>query len=523
LSDPRPVRLLRGFATVGAWTMGSRVLGFVRDVMIAAYLGAGPAAEAFFVAFRLPNMFRRFFAEGAFNMAFVPLFAKRLEGDGPDAARAFAEEALAALTAALLALTVAAQIAMPALTLALAAGFAGDPAKFDLAVHYGRIAFPYLFCMSLTALFSGVLNALGRFGAPAAAPILLNVVLIAAMALAGALGLDVGDALVWGVPVAGVAQAALVIWAARRAGLGLRLRRPRLTPGVRRLVRLGIPGAISGGATQINLVIGTLVASFFDGAVAWLSYADRLYQLPLGVVGAAVGVVLLPELARRVRAGDAEGGREAMRRAAEFALALTLPAAVALVAMPDAIIGALFGRGAFTADDVAATAAATAVYALGLPAYVLQKVVQPAYFAREDMDAPLRYALIAMGLNTAIAVAAAPVVGFIAIPAATVIAAWAQMWLLARGARAHGGVGWDRRLRRATIRLVVAALGMGAALWAAGRTDALLDPATRLPALALAVAGGGALYAALALATGAVRAADLRAALRRGGQARTKT
>jgi putative peptidoglycan lipid II flippase len=212
-----------------------------------------------------------------------------------------------------------------------------------------------------------------------------------------------------------------------------------------------------------------------------------------------------------------------MSRAAEFALALTLPAAVALVAMPDAIVGALFGRGAFTAEDVSATAAATAIYALGLPAYVLQKVVQPAYFAREDMDAPLRYALIAMGLNTAIAAAGAPLVGFLAIPAATVIAAWAQLWLLARGARAHGGARWDGRLRRASLRIAASALGMGAALWAVGGLDLMHDPATRLLALAAAVAGGAGLYAALVLATGALRVSDLKAALRRGRQAGAKT
>jgi putative peptidoglycan lipid II flippase len=299
--------------------------------------------------------------------------------------------------------------------------------------------------------------------------------------------------------------------------MGLRLRRPRLTPGVRRLVRLGVPGAISGGATQINLVIGTLIASFFDGAVAWLSYADRLYQLPLGVVGAAVGVVLLPELSRRVRAGDEAGGREAMSRASEFALALTLPAAAALIAMPGVIVGILFERGAFTAADVAATAAATAVYAAGLPAYVLQKVVQPAYFAREDMDAPLRFALVAMGLNTVIAAAGAPLIGFLAIPLGTVIAAWAQLFLLLRGARRHGPSPWDARLRRAAPRIALAAAAMGGALWFVAGHPIFADTVWRIPALGAAVAGGAALYAALTLALGGLRIADLRAAVRRGG------
>jgi len=511
-----PTRLLRGFLTVGGWTMASRVLGFARDVLIAALLGAGPAAEAFFAAFRLPNMFRRLFAEGAFNAAFVPLFAKRLEGEGVGAARAFAEEALAVLLAALLALTAVALVAMPLLMLLLAGGFARDAEQFALAVFYARIEFPYLLCMSVAALLSGALNALGRFAAPAAAPILLNAALIGAMGLAVGLAWPVGDALAWGVLTAGVAQAGMLWLAARAAGLRLSLCRPRLTPGVRRLVRLGVPGAVSGGAMQINLLIGTLVASFFPGAVAWLSYADRLYQLPLGVVGVAIGVVLLPELSRRVRSDDAAAARDAFNRSAEFALALTLPAAAALVAMPALIVGVLFERGAFGAQDTAQTALAVALFALGLPAYVLQKVLQPLYFAREDTVTPLRFALAGMALNTAASVAGAPVAGFAAVAAGTALAAWAQVALLARGARGFGDAAVaDARLRRSVPRLALSAAVMGLALWAAQAAAVPLEGPARAALLAACVAGGGALYAGLVAATGAVRPADLRAALGR--------
>lgn len=518
-----PVRLMRGFATVGGLTMASRVLGFARDVLIAALLGAGPMAEAFFVAFRLPNMFRRFFAEGAFNMAFVPLFAKRLEGEGDEAtrrvaARDFAEEALAALTAVLLALTAVALVAMPALMLVLAGGFADDAERFDLAVAYARIEFPYLLCMSMTALFSGVLNAMGRFAAPAAAPILLNVFLIGAMGLASAAAWPVGDALAWGVLAAGFAQAAMVWEAARRSGMALRLRRPRLTPGVRRLARLGAPGALAGGATQINLVVGTLIASFFPGAVAWLSYADRLYQLPLGVVGVAIGVVLLPELSRRVRRGDEAGARDAMNRAAELCLALTLPAAAALAVVAGPIVSVLFGRGAFSPEDVAATATATALYALGLPAYVLQKVVQPIFFAREDMDSPLRYAVAAMATNVVVAAAGAPLIGYVAIPLGTVLGAWLQLWLLMRGARARDPAARaDARLAKAAPRLLAASLAMGLALWLGAQAleSELAAPGLRWLALSGLMIGGGALYAALAVTSGGVRLGDLRAAMRR--------
>ncbi|TYO89201.1 putative peptidoglycan lipid II flippase [Oceanicella actignis] len=531
----RAPRLGRAFATVGLWTMASRVLGFARDVMIAAALGSGPAAQAFVVAFSLPNLFRRFFAEGAFNMAFVPMFAKRLEGEGPEAARAFAEDALSALTAILIGFTLAAQLAMPWLVLALASGFADD-ARLELTTALGRIAFPYILFISLAALFSGVLNSLGRFAAAAAAPVLLNVVLIAALALesAGALSalpavgppgadaparLHAGTVLAWACLAAGLAQLALVRAAARRAGMALVLRRPRLTPELRRLAIVALPAALAGGVVQINLVVGRQVASYFDGAVAWLYYADRLYQLPLGVVGVAIGVVLLPDLARRLRAGDAAGGRESANRAAEFALALTLPAAAALIAMPGPMVGVLFGRGAFAPEDVAATALAAAIYGAGLPAFTLQKVVQPIYFAREDTRSPFRFALWGMAANAAIAIGLAPAIGYLSAALATTAAGWLNLLLLWRGARAFGGAAEpDARLRRRAPRLAAASalMGLGAAGMATAAAPWLEAPGWRYAALAGLVAASAALYGAAAWALGAMRPAELRAALRRG-------
>ena len=514
--NARPIRLIRAFATVGGWTMASRILGFIRDIMIAAFLGAGPVAEAFFVAFRLPNMFRRFFAEGAFNMAFIPLFAKRLEG-GEDA-KGFAEEALAGLLTILLTLTALALVFMPILMLALAAGFAEDAAKFDLAVAYGRIQFPYLLCMALTALFSGVLNAMGRFAAPAAAPVLLNVILIAAMALAATTAAPVGDALALGVLAAGFAQVWLVARAARAAGMGLGWRRPRWTPAMKRLVQLGVPGALAGGVTQVNLLIGTIIASFYAGAVAWLNYADRIYQLPLGVVGVAIGVVLLPELSRRVRADDGPGARAAFCRATEFALALTLPAAAALIAIPGPIAEVLFARGAFGAEDAAAVGAALFFFALGLPAFVMQKVLQPAYFAREDTMTPLKYAAASMALNTAVSLGGAPLIGWMAIPLGTALAGWLNLALLWRGARAFGDAARpDERLTRRLPRLILATTLMGAAVWLAAGwlAGALATPGLRYAALGALVAGGAAIYAGLAMGLGAVSVKELKGAMRR--------
>src|SRR5690625_87415 len=250
-STMRPIRLLMSFLTVGGLTMASRILGFVRDVMIAAFLGAGPVAEAFFVAFRLPNMFRRFFAEGAFNMAFVPMFAKKVEGDGEAVARAFGREAQSVLLTALVVLTILAEIAMPLLVKALASGF--DQSTFELAVLLSRIGFPYILFISLTALYSGVLNSFGRFAAAAAAPTLLNIAMIIAMLLGWYWGWHMGLTLVWSSLAAGLAQLAIVFWAARRIGMAFGLRRPRLTPEVRRLVRMGIPAMLAGASSRSTL------------------------------------------------------------------------------------------------------------------------------------------------------------------------------------------------------------------------------------------------------------------------------
>ena len=511
----RGIRLLPALLTVGSWTMMSRVLGLARDVIMAALLGAGPVAQAFLIAFSLPNMFRRFFAEGAFNLAFVPMFAKKLER-GEDA-QGFARDALSGLAGVLIVFTLAGQLVMPWLVLAMASGFLGDE-RFDLAVLYGRIAFPYILFISITALLSGALNATGRFALAAAAPILMNLVMIGFLVTGWLVRGDIGLWQIWSVPVAGVAQLALVWWGAARAGLVLRPHRPRLTPELRRLARIMAPAVLAGGVVQINLLVGRQVGSFFDGAVAWLSYADRLYQLPLGVVGAAIGVVLLPDLARRLGAGDGPGGRDAVNRAAEFTLALTLPAAAALMLIPGPIVSVLFERGAFGPADTAATALAVAVYGAGLPAFVLQKVVSPLYYARHDTRTPFRFAVHAMIVNAAVAVGLAPVLGWIAAALGTTVAGWVMLVQLWRGARPMGEAAEpDARLRRALPRIMAACVAMGAALLAArfGLAGWLAAPGLRYPALGLLVAAGLASYAGAVLAFGGLRPSDLRAALRR--------
>jgi putative peptidoglycan lipid II flippase len=390
-----------------------------------------------------------------------------------------------------------------------------------MTVGYGRILFPYILFISLAALFSGALNATGRFAAAAAAPVLLNILACSAMGLGALMGHEVIRWLIWCIPVAGVAQLALVWIAAERAGLRVRPARPRLSPEMRQLVRLAIPAALSGGVLQINLLVGQWVASGFPNAVSWLYNADRLYQLPLGVVAIAIGIVLLPDLSRRLKAGDDAGGRAAYSRAQELSLALTLPCAVALVVIPLPLVSVLFERGATSADDSAAMALAVAVYGLGLPAFVLQKIVQPLYYAREDTKSPFRYALWSMAVNALVAVGLAPVVGWIAPAIATSLAAWTMVAQLLYGTRPMGDVArTDARFRQKVWRIIAASLAMGGALWAA---QLALNPLfaagwTRVPALALLIVIGMLSYAGLGSLLGAFSLSELRGMLRRKGR-----
>ncbi|WP_372833913.1 murein biosynthesis integral membrane protein MurJ, partial [Puniceibacterium confluentis] len=429
----------------------------------------------------------------------------------------FARDAMNGLGLVLLAVSAVALIFMPALVYATASGFAGSD-RFDLTVGYGRVVFPYIFFISLAALFSGVLNATGRFAVAAAAPVLLNIFVIVAMLGAHFVGGSVISALIWTVPVAGVAQLALTWYAAEQSGVRVRPGRPRLTPDMRRLMRIALPAALAGGVMQVNLLVGQQVASNFDKAVGWLYAADRLYQLPLGVVGIAVGIVLLPDLSRRLKARDDTGGRAAFSRAGEISLALTIPCAVALVVVPLPMVSVLFERGATGPDDSAAIALAVALYGLGLPAFVLQKVLQPLFFAREDTRTPFRYAVWSMIANAVIAIGLAPSIGWIAPAIATTTAGWLMVVLLLLGGRRLGEVArFDARFRRRLWRICLASALMGAAMWG---TLILLGPLFGQPgwrylALLVLLAVGALSYALAGQATGAFRLSEFRNALRR--------
>ena len=515
--------MLRNFATVGVATLASRVLGFARDILIAASLGSGPVADAFFVAFRLPNLFRRLFAEGAFNSAFIPIFAGTLQEEGRNGARKVAEEILAGLLFVLILFSALAELAMPLLIHMLAPGFAEDPSKFDLAVVLTRITFPYLLCMSVIAFLSGILNSLGKFAAAAFAPVLLNIVLIATLMLILLVGAGegplAGHYLAWGVFVAGFVQLSALVLAVLRAGFPLTLRRPRMTASVKKLLRLGVPGVIAGGVTQLNITIGTIIASFQAGAVSYLYYADRIYQLPLGVVGIAIGVVLLPDLTRKVRADNREAVDYAQNRAMEFAMFLTLPATIALLVIPNQIIGVLFERGQFTAADTALTSHALAAFAIGLPAFVLNKVLSPGFFAREDTKTPMQFATIGMVINVAGSLALFPFFAHVGIAVATSLAGWVNALLLGVTLWRRGHFHADTLLIRRLVMFLVASVLMGGCVWwlagllAPQFADAGL--AIRFGALAGLVFAGIVVFLLAAFVTGAVSLRDLRRQIRR--------
>jgi len=414
---------------------------------------------------------------------------------------------------------------MPWFIYLIGSGFSQDPEKLALAIDLTRITFPYLLFMAVVALISGVLNSLYRFAAAAAAPILLNVIFIAALVAVLPFFAEVpGHVMAWAVCVSGAAQLIFLVVAAKRAGMALRFPRPRLTPGVRRLMVLMLPGMLSAGALQINIFVGSSIASWQEGAFSFLYYADRVYQLPLGLIGIAIGIVLLPDLARKLRAGNENQAMHSLNRGLEFALLLTLPAAAALVVLAGPVIGGLFQHGRFGAQDAEATASALAAFAWGLPAFVLVKILQPAFYAREDTLTPFRYSVVSVVANVALSLFLFWQLRHVGIALATTLAAWLNAVLLGLSLRRFGFCHLDERFRRRLPRILAASAGMGLALWGLRQaTDPwLIDSfVERASALAILVVAGLAIYGILAFGLGAVSRTDLAGSLRRGGRKST--
>jgi putative peptidoglycan lipid II flippase len=496
----------RATATVGGLTALSRVAGFLRDLLIAAALGAGPVADAFFVSLKLANLLRRLFAEGAFNAAFVPLFSRLAEEDGLARARRFAGEVLAVMALALLAVVALGELAMPGLVRVIASGFAPGSLQYRLAVELGRLTFPYLLLISLAALVGGMLQAGHRFAAAAFAPVLLNLVLIAVLLASRAVGEEAARLLAMGVTLAGLVQLFWVGVAAARAGMAPLPAPPRLSPEMRRLLLLTAPGIVGIGVVQLNLLLSSWFATHLPaGTVAYLFYADRLVQLPLGIVGVALGTALLPTLSRAVRQGEA--AHDVLNRALELALLLGLPAAAGLCLLAEPIITVLFQRGAFGPEAARATAEVLACLALGVPAHVLSKVLAPGFYAREDTGTPVRVAVLALLVNAAAATVLIGPLGHVGVALAMALSSWTNALGLAWLLRRRRVLAPDPGLRRRGGFVLLAAVAMAAVLLL-GR---LLLPGPAGPAqLALLIALGAGCFFLAAWMTGALDARAMR-------------
>jgi putative peptidoglycan lipid II flippase len=489
--------------TVGGFTLLSRLTGFVRDIVLAAVLGAGPVADAFFVALRLPNHFRAIFAEGAFNAAFVPAYARIRQQGGPAGAGLFADRIFTLLLVSQVVLLALAWLLTPQVIALLAPGFARDPGRFALAVELTRITFPYLLLVSLVTLYGGILNALGRFATPAAAPILLNLSMMAALTLVIFFPTP-GHAAAWGVLIAGVLELLLVGADARRQGVLPALRALRLDQEVRLFFAKFAPATLGSAGTQVALFADTIIASFLaTGALSALYYADRLNQLPVGVIGIAAGTVLLPEMANRIAAGDEAGARNAQNQAVELTLLLSVPCLVAFLLIPDLIMRALFLRGAFTAVDAQAAAATLSAYAIGLLPFVLLRSAAVTFLARGDTTTPVIALAVAVVVNVGLKVLLMERYAQVGLAFATSIGAWVNFAMLLWFARRRGLITVDPQIVRPAVRLAVAGVALALALWLlqapvtawfAGR-ETLREEATLavLTAVGAIVYGGGVL------------------------------
>ncbi len=515
--------LARNTAVIGGLTLVSRLLGFARDLLLAAALGAGPIADAFMAALRFPNLFRRLFAEGAFSQAFVPVYSKTLAEHGEKAADTLAAEALAVLVLLTSVISALAIAAMPWINLALFGGYADNPEIFGLATLLTQITMPYLVAISVATLFAGALNARGRFFAAAAAPSLLNLCLLIGVWFYREDPIQAAFAAAVAVTISGVLQALWVALGARRSGVRTRPLWPRLSPNVKRLLALAAPAAIAGGALQINVMVSQAIASFEVGAISLLNYADRVYQLPLGLIGVAVGVAMLPRLSRLVQADDEAGARGALDEAVNLSMAFTLPAAAAMLAMPSLMLDGLFARGEFTSQNAVDGGLALFHYGWGVPAFVLAKIYAPAFFAREDTSAPMRFAVISMAINIALGAALffmlrqSGELGFPGLAVATSVAAWVNVLLMIASLARRGAYAPSPRATWRLSRILIVSAGLGAALWfAAVNRDALeaLLGSKELAVLALII-GGGLSYFAVLFLTGSVTVGEVRAALRR--------
>lgn len=514
------MNLVKAMGTIGGLTFVSRILGFVREMVFTRVMGAGMAADAFYLAFIVPNLFRRLFGEGAFSAGFVPLFSQRVSSEGGmEEAKAFAEEVLAVFLPVLMLVTLVFVVAMPAFIALQGAGWRDDPVKFSLAIELTRITFPYLIFISLVSLFSGVLNSLSRFTAAAFAPALLNFALIGALLLMPQGGPATARAMAIGVIVGGILQLALCWASVRHAGLKLRLRWPKMTPQVKELLILILPATIGSGIYYISQAFYAYFATMLpEGSIVYLGLADRLNQLPLALIGSALGTAILPSISRAVGNGELGEASRIQGQATDLAMLLTLPAAIALAVAAGPIVTVLFQDGRFTAEDSATTSLVLSIVVAGLPAYVMLKVLTPGFYARKDMKTPLYVMSAMLLLGIVLNFALIPYFGIAALAFTTALSSWLNALLLYAILHRRNHFRLEGWLLGRLIRQLVACLAMAAALWGVkGLFDGWFDGSTiqKLIALTALIGTGGLVYLGLAWVIGAVDRDEILLLLRR--------
>jgi putative peptidoglycan lipid II flippase len=491
--------MLRRIFTVGGFTLLSRLTGFARDIMLAAILGAGPVADAFFVALRLPNHFRAIFAEGAFNAAFVPAYTHVHGERGAASASLFANRIFTLLFLTQLVLLAVAWLFMPQVIAILAPGFSADPVRGELAVELTRITFPYLLLITLVTLYGGMLNVMHRFASYAAAPIFLNLSMMTTLALA-AFFPGVGHAAAWGVLIAGFLEFFLLAGDAAKSGILPKFAPLKLDEDVRAFFRALGPATLGSMGTQLALFADTIIATFLPaGALSALYYADRLNQLPIGVIGIAIGTVLLPEMSRRLTSNDHVGAMASQRRAFDFTLLFSVPFVAAFLTVPDFIMRAMFARGAFSKADAAAAGATLAAYAIGLIPFVLIRSAVATFYARKDTATPVKAALTGIAVNVALKIVLVGSLAQVGLALATAVGAWINLLLVIAFAVRAGYLELDRALMRSVAKFALCGIVMAAALWSAAwfanqqlaQLGALRDEA----ALLLLIVTGALVYA----------------------------
>jgi putative peptidoglycan lipid II flippase len=512
------MNLHKATGTIGGLTMVSRVAGFMREMLMSRILGAGIYTDAFYVAFRLPNTFRRLFGEGAFSAGFVPLYSQRLQSGGEAEAKHFSEEVLAVFLPTLILFTLVFEIVMPLFIWAIT-GWHGNQLAFGTLLT--RITFPYLLLISLVSLFSGILNSIARFTAAAFAPALLNLAMLGALLIFRHGGPMTAIAISAAVTVGGILQLGLLLAACKRAGIVLKVRKPRLTPGVRQFIRVVVPATLGAGVYQVSVFIDTFfLTRIGTGAVSWFNYADRLNQLPLGVIGAAIGTAILPQVSRHVDIDEADKAAKVQGQAAELALLLCLPAALALAVSALPLVSAIFEAGRFTANDARNTALTLSLIALGLPAYVLVKVLTPGFYARRDTATPVKVAVVVLVVNVVLnfALIWGLGLGIGGLAAAVALSSWLNCTILYVILHRRGHFRIEPWLASRIVRQLLAGAVMVVALIAirTGLHGWFVGSFVRRVAGVVALVGGGmAVYFPLVWVLGGTDREELRALLRR--------